>query len=258
MSFDTQTREKKKTLFRQALRIYEASLGVWVQRIPASQLVRLLTGNDANDPVVRALADLDRTFGDCKTKDVDMGGCLESLLLEYRENRRGDGMVCVAWAQDYPAAPTIVGMMTLHNFVASENFHTTSRQIGARDYDVLSPMFGSTYLYVDCLCSIRRGVGRLLLHHAMRYAIQRKTGVVALAFSARANTRPESAAAFEACGYEAIIPRANYRVRMYGTWFRKRVSDLSLDGIDTHAVNVCTRTGYTDRTRDTLMWRCSP
>jgi hypothetical protein len=186
-----------------------------------------------------------------------MGGCVESLLLEYAENKKGDGCALIAWAQDYPRAPKAVGILTLHNFIPSDNFKTTNEYVGNRDYETLRPYFGSKYVYVDCMCSTKRGVGRLLLNSALKYAIaKRKMGVIALAFKQRASGTPEAAPAFDKCAFRKLIPTANYKVQMYGTWYVKNVSDISLDGIDKEAFRVCTRTGFTPKTEDNLIWRC--
>ena len=53
-----------------------------------------------------------------------------------------------------------------------------------------------------------------------------------------------------------LIPRANYRVQMYGTWYKLDLRNLTLAGIDERAVAVCTRTGLTAQTQDRLIWRC--
>lgn len=257
MSFDSQDAKRKQSLFKQALRAYEASLGVWVQKVPSNYLARLLVTKDTRDPVYVALRDLNRNFPGCVEKDVDMGGCVESLLLEYAEDKKGDGCALIAWAQEYPNAPKAVGILTLHNFIRSDNFKTTSDYIGTRDYATLTPYYGNRYVYIDCMCSTKKGVGRLLLNSALKYAIsKKKTGVIALAFKQRASGTPESAPAFDKCGFTKLIPTANYRVQMYGTWYVKKVADISLDGIDERAFNVCTRTGFTPRTADNLIWRC--
>lgn len=257
MSFDTQDVKRKQSLFKQALRLYESSLGVWVQKVPSSYLARLLVTKDTSDPVYVAIRDLNRNFPACVEKDVDMGGCVESLLLEYANDKKGDGCALIAWAQEYPNAPKAVGILTLHNFIRSDNFKTTNEYVGNRDYETLTPYFGSRYVYIDCMCSTQRGVGRLLLNSALKYAIaKKKTGVIALAFAQRAKKTPESAAAFDKCTFTKLIPTANYKVQMYGTWYVKKVADISLDGIDTNAFRVCTRSGLTPKTEDNLIWRC--
>ena len=258
MSFDDQDDVKRKqSIFRQSLRAYESSLGVWVQKVASSYLVRLMVTKDMRDPLYVAIRDLNRNFPGCLEKDVDMGGCVESLILEHADDKKGDGCALIAWAQDYPGAPRAVGILTLHNFIPSENFKTTNDYIGDRDYAILSPYFGRRYVYIDCMCSTRKGVGRLLLNSALKYAIsKKKTGVIALAFKQQAKGTPESAAAFEACKFTRLIPSSNYKVRMYGTWYVKNVADISLDGIDERAVRVCTRTGFTPKTENKLIWRC--
>lgn len=257
MSFESQDAARKRTLFRQALRAYESSLGVWVQSVPSAYLARLVLARDARDPVYVAIRDLDRDFAGCAEKDVDMGGCVESLLLEHAQDKKGDGCALIAWAQDYPDAPRAVGILTLHNLIPSDNFKTTPTYMSKADYSTLAPYFGSRYVYIDCMCSTRQGVGRLLINSALKYAIaKKKLGVLALAFAARAKKAPESAAAFERCGFTPLIAKANYRVQMYGTWYVKRVADISLDGIDEQAFRVCTRTGLTSKTQKKLIWRC--
>lgn len=262
MSFSDQPLNKRFAIFRKSLRAYEASLGVFVQTIKSAQLAQLLSdGADRNDPVVKALRQLNVHFADCKQQDVDMAGCVQSLLLEHQRSKREDGAVMIAWSQTHDgralSAMRPVGVVTVHNFVESDNFSTTPEKLSASDFATLSRYFGSSYLYIDCMCSTQRGVGRLLLQSAFAYAIQRKkTGVLALAFAQRANSTPQAAAAFDRCKFSKLIPRADFRVRMYGTWYLKLVKDVSLDGLSPDAVAVCTRTGLTQRTADSLVWRC--
>ena len=258
MSFSTQDPKKKFSIYRQALKAYEASLGVWIQRVPSAYLVRLMKSDaDASDPVVRALRELDTHFPYCSQQDVEMTGCVESIILEHAEDSKGGGCVLIAWAQDHPGAPKPVGLVTLHDFIRSDNFKTTDTYFGTNDSATLTPYFGSRWVYIDCMCSTRRGVGRLLLASSIKYAISRKKmGVIALAYATRANQTPQSAAAFDKCNFEKLIPRANYRVQMYGTWYKLDLRNLTLAGIDERAVAVCTRTGLTAQTQDRLIWRC--
>ena len=94
----------EQAIFRQARRGYEAALGVWLPTIPSADLVRVLAEHDAADPLYAALRHLGRYFPGCRDTDADLGGCVESLVLEHAVNRQGDGCALIAWAQHHPAA----------------------------------------------------------------------------------------------------------------------------------------------------------
>lgn len=262
MSFDSQSNARKLQIFRRALHLQEVAAGVFVQKVPASYLKRLYSDDGASDdPVAQALGNLDRIFANCKAKSVDMAASVEGILAEHAKDSKSHGVVLMAWAMGFDGgrkemrAPKLVGMATVSNFVSTENYSTDAAAMSAQDRRVLQPYFGSQYSYIDCLCSTQPGVGRLLVQHAYAYALARKKrGLVALAYSRRASDLPESKRLFELLHFETLVPRANFNVRMYGTWYVKR--DIDLAGMATAAVQVCTRAGLTERTADALMWRC--
>lgn len=260
MSFEDQTYRRKLQIFRNAMRFQEIASGVFVQRIPARYLGRLLSGED-DDPVVKTLQRLDDIFAQCKAKKVDMASSVEAILDEYDTDRKCGGAVLLAWSMRFDAAqqvmqtPELVGLATVSSFRFSSNFTTDEQSLSPPDAQRLRPY--RNWMYIDALCSLRPGVGRLLVLHAYHYAIaQKRPGLIALAFSARERDVPESHRIFSKLGFEAIIPRANFQVRLYGTWFAKPTSEIGLAGMAEGAVRVCTRTGFTEKTADTLIWRC--
>ena len=257
MSFTEQTASRKATIFKQALRFSEIAAGVYVQRIPVRYLKRLYSYDaDMSDPVVEALHNLDSIFSSCKGKDVDTASSVEAVIEE-------GGFVLLAWKMGFDATtrqmadPVLVGIATLSDFLSTSSVSTDAQSISTQDYQTLRPYFGSRYLYIDAMCSKAPGVGRLLVLHAYNMALQQKRdGLIALSYSARRTSIPESKRIFQALNFDTIIPNANFNVQMFGTWFRKKCSDVDLAGLAEEGVRVCTRTGLTAKTSSNLMWRC--
>ncbi len=62
---------------------------------------------------------------------------------------------------------------------------------------------------------------------------------------------------FNALGWEKIIPTAKFKIqRMYGSWFYQGLDKVHFEGIIEDAINICVRNGLTDKTKDSLIWRC--
>ena len=151
----------------------------------------------------------------------------------------------------------LVGVSTLSSFVSTPNYSTHKEIMSPKDYTMLSPYFGDQWVYIDAMCSNLPGVGRLLVLHAYNYAIQKKKrGVIALSFSSKKTTTPESKRVFRGLGFEVIIEQADFNTRLYGTWYKNAVTDIDLSDIAAEGISVCTRSGLTERTADTLIWRC--
>ena len=264
MAFDTQSISRKHSLFRQSIRFQEVAASVFIQKIPISYLRRLYRDDaDREDPVVEALHNLDEIFADCKDKSVDMSSSVEAILAEHEQDRSTRGMVLLAWRLTFDTSrrqmqqPRLVGMATVSAFTSSSQYSTDRESLSREDYQTLRPYFAKNYLYIDALCSIQGGVGRILVLAAYQVALsQKRDGLIALAFSARRNTVPESKHIFEALGFESVIDEANFTIRLYGTWFQRTTSDVDLSGITAEAVRICTRRGLTARTAENLLWRC--
>ena len=65
MSLNEQAHKKKMSIFKQILNIQENLNGVFVQRIMANDVKRLLADPDAEDPVADALSNLGQIFRHC-------------------------------------------------------------------------------------------------------------------------------------------------------------------------------------------------
>lgn len=263
MSFGEQTTRRKHAIFKQALRFNEAAANVVIQRVPVRELRRLMKTTDSvGDPVVEALINLDAIFTGCKDKNVDMASSIDELLAEHEESRQY-AAVLLAWRVEYDGAmrrvarPELVGIATLSDFLQTPRFSTDEASMSRRDMETLRPFFGARFLYIDAMCSVHPGVGRLLVLHAFAQALkQRKEGLVALAFSSRSKAVPESRRIFRALGFETLIETANFKVRLYGSWHLKRCSNVDLAGLVEKGVDVCTRHGLTPSTSHSLIWRC--
>jgi hypothetical protein len=235
---------------------------------------------DTDDPLVHEIYDIDRTFSYCKGKGVDVLASAEGIAMEWEEDGApGHGCMILAWKTTFDRdrkrtnPPELVGAITLHKFKSTHNFSTEKSQVGEHDFAVLSGQrhvgnnerrnyFSRNTMYIDALCAKGKGgVGKLLILHAIRWALTRKcTGLIALSYSNRkpknASDRPESYALFTDFGFERPIPKANFTVSMYGTWFFKPLNTLGFEQVLHDAITICTRTGFTDATKDRLIWRC--
>lgn len=261
--FANQSPTRKLSIFRKALTFQNSATGVIVQRVPASHLKRLLLSEDQQDPLVHAIQESKRIFARCKDKDVDIELSLHAIADEYkRDGTQGNGGVLLAWQMPYDTSskrystPECVGIATMCNFKSNNNFSTLPTQMSTSDYNALHPYFGK-YLYIDAMCSKRAGVGMLLVLHAYQYAVMRKThGLIALSFSTSSRKTPESKRIFEKLGFTQLIPKANFKFQVYGTWFVKKSKDIDLSGFDEDSVHVCVRRGLTSKSEDNLISRC--
>ena len=264
MAFDSQTAQRKSSIFKSSLRFLEVAAGVFVQKVPVRYLTRLSSDDaDEDDPLVSALRDLPNTFKDCVEKAVDMESSVEAIVGEYKANKHNRGMVLLAWRLTFDSArrqmntPRLVGMLTLSDFTPSPAFSTDRESLSRQDWDRLRPYFEKNWLYIDAMCSVQSGVGRLLVQTAYQVALaQKRDGLIGLSFSSRRSSTPESKRIFEDLGFETLIPNASFTVRLYGTWFTKSTSAVDLSGMATDAVRVCTRRGLQARTVGTWFWRC--
>jgi len=202
---------------------------------------------------------MNASFERCTKMKVDMESSVDAVLAEYAVDPKSDGAVFLAWDVSYDPAqkqhrsPSLVGACTVSKFVSCDSYSTDAASVSARDLKTLRPYFGK-HMYVDALCSTRAGVGSLLVLYALRYTLRRrKEGLVALAFSARANQVPESKRIFEKLGFTPIISKANFNIRMYGTWYALRSSDIGFQTMNTGVVRACTRTVASARTADRLI-----
>lgn len=253
---ETQTWNRKVAIFSRSLELMNTAAGIWIQKIPASYLKKLMAP-DANkkDPVVRALQSLDTIFTSCRKKKVDMESSVKYIMKEHSNDSRGHGAVLLAWRMSFEGnkmkAPDLVGMCTLFNFISSYSFGTEENDMEEQDFRVLSRYFGNNNTYIDTMCSTQKGVGRLLVLHAYKFALSRKKkGLIALAYSARANGVPESKRIFEKLRFSTIIDDAHN----HGTWFYKSTDAVDLAGVAEESVKVCTRRAFTNA--DSLIWRC--
>lgn len=283
MSLRSQSPSRKMSIFNKALRFQEAAAGVVVQRVPGSYLRRILKPlleaeergervedpleycPDPHDPLVHGIYSMNTVFADCKQKKVDMLSSAESIAKEFEiHGAKGYACLLLMWKTTFDAQarrlrdPVLVGAATLHKFKRTPTFSTNGASLSPQDDNTLNAYFRRNLLYIDAMCSTSAGVGRLLVLHAYRYALTKKcTGLISLSYSFRSKAKPESKKIFEALEFQPIIPRASFQVRnMYGTWFYKGMDPVSFAGVLEKGIALCTRTGFTANTAETLVWRC--
>lgn len=286
-----QDKDRKLKIFKDALQFQESAAGVAIQKVPSTYLHRILkpvlearaaaptvqAANrikamdhcpDRNDPLVHAIYSMETIFRDALNKGVDILSSAEGIAGEHIEDgAKGNGCLFLAWKTTFDSqskrvgAPTLVGAMTMYKFKRTSTFSTHRGAMSAADNAALDPFFGAQYLYIDAMASIGAGVGTLLVLHAYRYAIMKKAkGLVALSYSNRPltnNSRPESYKIFERLQFVKLVPNATFTIAMYGTWFATKLDDTTLmSGVLESGIKLCTRRGFTQRTEDTLVWRC--
>tara|TARA_B110001450_G_scaffold257061_1_gene290828 strand:- start:35083 stop:35958 length:876 start_codon:yes stop_codon:yes gene_type:complete len=285
-----QSKEKKWKIFKDALQFQESAAGVAIQKVPSSYLLRilkpLLDARDAapnedaanrinamdhcpdrRDPLIHAIYSMDATFRSAVTKGVDPLSSAEGIASEHKvDGTKGNGCLFLAWKTTYNTntrtldTPMLVGAMTVYKFKRTTNFSTNAASTGMDDA-TLNPFYRSNFIYIDTLVSSSAGVGKILALHAYRYAIMKKAkGVIALSYSRKRLTgtaKPESYRIFHDLGFTHLIERANYTIQMYGTWFATLLDDVApLSGVLDSGIRLCTRSGFTKKTEDQLVWRC--
>lgn len=231
------------------------------------------------DALVDAIYNLDSIFSDCKRKGVDMLASAEGVAMEWKKDgASGHGCLLLAWKTTFDSSskrlrsPQLVGAVALHKFKRTVNFSTDNRSLSDRDGSILvgensmgnnerRNYFGRNTMYIDSLCAKDQGgVGKILVLHSIRWAIMRKcTGIIALSYSKhrlKSGTHPESYALFSSFGFEKTIPTANFAVQMYGTWFFQPLDTLNFEKILKESIDICARTGFTEATKNNLIWRC--
>lgn len=286
-----QTKEKRQKIFKDALQFQESAAGVAIQKVPATYLTRilkpLLDARDAapnvaaanrikamdhcpdkRDPLIHAIYSMDRTFASAVTKGVDPLSSAEGIASEHTfDGAKGNGCLFLAWKTSYNTNtrkldnPTLVGAMNVYKFKRTVNFSTDTGSVSEEDDATLDTFFRSNFIYIDTLVSSSAGAGKLLALHAYRYAIMKKAkGVVALSYSKKrpsGTDKPESYKIFHGLGFTHVIEHAKFKFHMYGTWFATLLDDVApLSGVLDSGIELCTRTGFTKKTEDQLVWRC--
>jgi len=141
-------------------------------------------------------------------------------------------------------------------YQSSKHFSTDSESLSRQDMDKLKPFIGK-YLYIDALCSTKQGVGTLLVLASYQVALQQKAkGLIALAFSPRRGGVPDSAKIFDALRFDKVIPTANFKVQLYGTWYAKGTDEVAIADMVQDASRICTRNGLTPASSGSLISRC--
>jgi hypothetical protein len=286
-----QTKAKRQKIFKDALQFQESAAGVAIQKVPSAYLARILkpvldardtapnvaAANrikamdycpDKRDPLIHAIYSMERTFASALTKGVNPLSSAEGIASEHTfDGAKGNGCLFLAWKTSYNPNtrklddPKLVGAMTVYKFKRTVNFSTDAGSVSEKDDATLDTFHRSNFIYIDTLVSSSAGVGKLLALHAYRYAIMKKAkGVIALSYSRKrlsGTNKPESYKIFHELGFTHLIENANYKIQMYGTWFATLLDDVApLSGVLDSGIELCTRTGFTKKTEDQLVWRC--
>ena len=253
-------RDRQVAFFKKALRFQESAAGVVIQRVPASEVHRIMKpviqkrqetfethkkehmkkykdeekaeafarkkfdalrieGKDfltkESDYLQRAIFSMQTTFQDSDKKGVEIFSAVESLAYLWSDHRsKGNGCLLLAWKSTFDKSktphqqpPKLVGAMTLHKFVETELF--SIQKLNDTTKEKLRPYFEGEYMYIDAMCSVAPGVGKVMVLHAIRWALMRKCeGIVALSFSTKKDRLPESIGIFEKFKFDPICCNA--------------------------------------------------
>ena len=255
-----------------------ATTGIYVIRLSMSEVNRIRSDKtDENDPLKVALkatlrkeeGELDKIFKKCVEKlgSGALSSSLESMIDLDKEDKSSHSCIFLAFnvtPKNDNFAPELVGFASCSKFRETEKFSTTETQFkksnGSSDFDKLKNYMqdesDKNYYYIDVLCSKRKGAGRMLILHAYEFAHRRKfDGLIALSFSNDKTAEPMSKKTFEKLGFDVLIEEANYIVpNFHGVWFTKKTYDIK--GTNKMLMALCTRTGLTEKTAQSLIWRC--
>jgi len=260
-------------ILKHQLHIEESALGCYIQKVPIVDLARYLKSNENpnRDPVWMALKN--EEFSACTSGpvNVDVNSSI-GVLGEMKLAGEKKGCVLLAWAMTdgEGAKGTLLGAAVVTPFIKHKDIGTSM----LKDFDrgaigkyLEKP---NRSVFIDTLCSMRSGVGSLLVRHACAYAIQRKCpGIVALAVG-RASPATFTKLGFKAHGnttLEQPRPASSYS----GDWFSMS-TDISTQASLAETMehlktlitnpgtltrsNMCMRSGLTARSSGSVMWRC--
>lgn len=260
---DIKDKRRQKQLIKNTIQLMTAATGVFVVRLSAPDIKRLQSdAHDPNDPLKALLQEnnLNRTFKTCKDADIDIASSLKAIVEMHDADKSASSFVFIAFGVDPSRRPVVKGIMTCSRFVASDNFSTTKADVDSSNYTTLDPYFGKNLL-IDTLCSLEKGVGRVLILHAYDVAHRKGfDGVIALSYSNKPisdSNKPASESTFLSLGFTRLIANAKFAseyVDMFGHWFHKPTH--SAEGLNQMLLALCTRSGLTGKAAESLIWRC--
>ena len=189
-------------------------------RLNAQDIVRIK--DNKNDSLYQTFDNIDTIFKKqkvnnkiigCVDSNFELKSSIEYMLKAYKRNRESNGCVFLAWNVVKPGhKPKLVGIAVCLTFELHQDFTTDEESLLPEDYLILKDYIPTPenhykkHYYIDTMCSLQRGVGRILVLHAYEYA-QRKnmSGIIALSWTPNADNEPQSKPTFESLGFNKII-----------------------------------------------------
>ena len=262
---DIKDKRRQKQLIKNTIQLMTAATGVFVVRLSASDIKRIRSvAHDENDPLKMLLdkKNLNRTFQKCKNAHIDIASSIEAIVeMHDTDSTSASSFVFLAYGVDPKTrVPVVKGIMTCSRFVSSDMFTTSEADIEPSNYTTLGPYFGKNLL-IDTVCSLEKGVGRVLILHAYDVAHRKGfDGVIALSYSNKPisdSNRPASESTFLSLGFTRLIDNAKFASNyddMFGHWFHKPTH--SAEGLNQMLLALCTRSGLKGKAAESLIWRC--
>ena len=263
-AYEGQTQNRRLQLLKNTVRMMAAMSGLYVIRLSAPEVIRILgVGTNDADPLKQALTKLDSIFSQCQRSGIDMKTSVNELVKIHETDKTTHCTVFLAWRILANKSPELVGAATCSKFIDSQHISTQPNNLGA-NYDALSKFF-NTYFYIDTLCSKQKPAGKLLVLHALEFALRKKLkGLIAFSFAGEQNRNATSENMFKSLKFKMYsgeeIEKSGNNIllvdglTLYGKWVVKKVDDFS--GLNDQIMSICTRSGLTERTKDNLIWRC--
>lgn len=269
---DEQTPARNRQLWKNTVRMVGAMRGLYVVRLSAPEVIRLMSDRTPDeDPLKRALNNLNDL---CGSENIDMRGSAVTELVAL--HKKGGALHCqlfLAWKFEKIRGswlPKLVAGATGCKFVESTHLSTTGTNLRGPGRMSVGAHFGNHYL-IDCLCSIQKGAGSLLVLHALEFARRKPElrGVIAFSLARNGTARPASERLFQGLGFRGLeggdissqrsskvyVEQPNGReTTIHGIWVKRGFQNLETLGQECLAI--CTRSGLTEQTEDRLIWRC--
>lgn len=257
-SYEDQAQKRQRQLLKNTIQMMTALSGTFVVRLGIADVTRILSDStDNNDPLKKALTNMNATFNHEDFEDIDIDNSIEKLG-ELSKESKINAAVFLAFKMEPKKDPSLVGVATAANFISTYDFTTLPKHMIRNDYTTLTPYFNE-YYYIDVLCSKAKGTGKILVANVYEYACRKNMkGLIALSYASKKGTQPQSASTFRSLKFDTVIESAQFNPKttqkMHGIWFAKEKLDFK--GFNETLMALCTRTGLTPKTEPHLMWRC--
>ena len=223
-----------------------------------------------NDPVFRVLFDPNLHFG-VHPDNMDFRDSINEIIKSYQDYknvpRKSTGFVLLAWrpalTNQQNDTPTCVGIATVPVFDdslhtdAMSNFSTAETREYSKE-QIKSTTKDKSILYLDCLFSFGKGVGRLLCKYVyLRANIARFDGMIAFpyihyGYDITNSTESKAVKILQSIGFKKLYDFVTNNSDVKLSMVYKPTGEL--EGIVDQFTKLCMRPAINDQLK--LVWRC--